>query len=105
MTRIDRYICRSFIGGCIPVLLLLLSLFSFLALSEELEDVGKGAYELLDALLVIVYTLPTRLVYLLPVTVLLGGLLGLGTLANHSELISMRAAAISPVRLAISAAA
>ncbi|MBV1905402.1 MAG: LPS export ABC transporter permease LptG [Pseudomonadales bacterium] len=101
MTLFDRYISVSFIGGCIPVLLLLLSLFSFLALAEELEDVGKGAYHLADALQVVIYTLPARLVDLFPITVLLGGLLGLGALANHAELISMRAAAISPARLAL----
>ncbi|RLA59782.1 MAG: LPS export ABC transporter permease LptG [Gammaproteobacteria bacterium] len=100
MTKIDRYLSTSFLGGCVPVLLLLLSLFSFLALSEELEDVGEGAYELADALLVVVYTTPALVVDLLPVTVLLGGLLGLGALANNLELISMRAAAITPVRLA-----
>jgi lipopolysaccharide export system permease protein len=99
VNTVDRYITTSFVGGCIPVLLLLLSLFSFLALAEELEDVGKGAYELADALLVVVYTLPARIVDLLPVTVLLGGLLGLGALANQGELISMRAAAISPSRI------
>ena len=99
MNKFDAYLTTSFIGGCIPVLLLLLSLFSFLALAEELEDVGKGAYELTDALLVVAYTLPARIVDLLPVTVLLGGLLGLGALANHGELISMRAAAISPFRI------
>ena len=101
MTKIDRYLSTSFLGGCVPVLLLLLSLFSFLALSEELGDVGKGAYELVDALLVVVYTLPALVVDLLPVTVLLGGLLGLGALANNLELISMRAAAITPVRIAL----
>ena len=101
MTKIDRYLSISFLGGCVPVLLLLLSLFSFLALSEALEDVGEGAYELVDALLVVVYTLPALVVDLLPVTVLLGGLLGLGVLANNLELISMRAAAITPVRIAL----
>jgi lipopolysaccharide export system permease protein len=101
MTKIDRYLTTSFLGGCVPVLLLLLSLFSFLSLSEELEDVGEGAYELVDALLVVVYTMPALVVDILPVTVLLGGLLGLGALANNLELISMRAAAITPVRIAL----
>lgn len=101
MRKIDRYIGVSFLAGCVPVLLLLLTLFSFLSLSEELEDVGDGAYELVDALLVVAYTLPALAVDLLPVTVLLGGLLGLGALANNLELISMRAAAISPVRIAV----
>jgi len=101
MKKLDRYIGISVVAGCIPVLLLLLSLFSLLALSEELEDVGDGIYQLTDALQVVVLGLPVLLVDLLPVTVLLGGLLGLGALANHQELISMRAAAISPVRMAL----
>ena len=99
MNVIDRYVSANFLGGCIPVLLLLLSLFSFLALSEELEDVGDGSYELLDALMVVVYSLPALTVNLLPVTVLLGGLLGLGALANNLELIALRAAAVSPLRI------
>ncbi|MCB1707392.1 MAG: LptF/LptG family permease, partial [Halioglobus sp.] len=99
MNKMDRYLTASFIGGCIPVLVLLLSLFGFLALSEELEDVGDGSYELVDALLVVAYTMPALIVDLLPVTVLLGGLLGLGALANNLELVSLRAAAISPVRI------
>ena len=101
MTRLDNYISTSFLAGCVPVILLLLSLFSFLALSEELQDVGDGTYEITDALLVVVYSLPALIVDLLPVTLLLGGLLGLGALANNLELISMRAAAISPARIAV----
>lgn len=105
MKILDRYISGSLLAGCIPVALLLLSLFSLLALSEELEDVGDGAYELSDALLVVAMGVPTLLVDLLPVTVLLGGLLGLGALANNLELTSLRAAAVSPLRLAVPIAA
>lgn len=101
MKVIDRYISTNFLGGCVPVLLLLLSLFSFLALSEELEDVGDGSYELVDALLVVAYGLPALTVGLLPVTVLLGGLLGLGGLANNLEIIALRAAALSPLRISM----
>ncbi|MFT4518804.1 MAG: lipopolysaccharide export system permease protein [Halioglobus sp.] len=101
MTRIDSYISSSFLRGCLPVLALLLTLFGILALSEELENVGEGAYELSDALIVVAYTMPALIVSLLPVTALLGGLLGLGTLANNLELVSLRAAAVSPVRIAV----
>lgn len=83
------------------MILMLLSLFSFLALSEELEDVGKGSYELVDALLVVACGLPALAVNLLPVTVLLGGLLGLGALANNLELTAMRAAAVSTARICV----
>lgn len=101
MTRLDNYIGKSFLAGCMPVMLLLLSLFSFLGLSEELEDVGEGSYEIVDALLVVAYGLPALAVDLLPVTVLMGGLLGLGALSSNQELISMQAAAISPRRIAL----
>jgi lipopolysaccharide export system permease protein len=98
---IDRHIGLSLLAGCLPVLVLLVSLFSLLALSQELDDVGEGIYEISDALLVVALGLPVLVVDLLPVTVLLGGLLGLGALASNLEFTSLRAAAISPIRLAV----
>lgn len=100
MNRLDRYIVRNFVLGMIPVLLLLLMLFSFMALAEALEDVGQGAFTQLDAYMVVLYTAPRRIVDLLPVTTLLGGLMGLGAMANHQELIAARVAGMSRPRLA-----
>ena len=81
-------------------MLLLLALFSFMALAEELEDIGKGSFTLADALMVVFLTTPKRVVELLPVTALLGGLLGLGAMANHRELIAIRTSGISKQRIA-----
>lgn len=100
MMILDRYIASNYLKGMVPVLLLLLALFSFLALSEELEEVGKGTYRQIDAFLVVLYTSPRRIVDLLPVTALLGGLMGLGAMANHQELIAARAAGLSKARMA-----
>ena len=100
MLKIDRYIMQRFLLGIIPALLLLLSLFSFMALAEELEDVGKGTFMLPDALMVVFLTTPKRIVELLPVTALLGGLLGLGAMANNRELIAIRTSGISKQRIA-----
>ena len=100
MLRIDRYIMTQFVIGIIPALLLLLALFSFMALAEELEDVGRGSFTLPDALMVVILTSPKRIVELLPVTTLLGGLLGLGAMANHRELIVIRTIGISKLRIA-----
>src|SRR5210317_532084 len=90
----------QFVTGIIPALLLLLALFSFMALAEELEDVGKGSFKLADALMVVFLTSPKRIVELLPVTTLLGGLIGLGAMANHRELIAIRTIGISKPRIA-----
>jgi len=100
MKRLDRYIMRNFLLGMVPVLLLLLILFSFMALSEELEDVGQGLFTQFDAFMVVLYTAPRRMVELLPVTTLLGGLMGLGAMASHQELIAARVAGMSRPRLA-----
>ena len=79
MKILDKYIVVNFLKGLFPVLLLLLALFSFVALADELEKVGKGTFSQIDAFLVLLYTSPRRIVDLMPVTALLGGLMGLGT--------------------------
>jgi lipopolysaccharide export system permease protein len=90
----------QFVIGIIPALLLLLALFSFMSLASELEDVGKGSFTLPDALMVVFLTTPKRIVELLPVSTLLGGLIGLGAMANYRELIAIRTAGISKQRIA-----
>lgn len=104
MLRIDRYIMSQFVLGIIPALLLLLALFSFMSLAEELEDVGKGGFTLADALMVVFLTTPKRIVELLPVSTLLGGLIGLGAMANYRELIAIRTVGISKQRIALTVA-
>jgi lipopolysaccharide export system permease protein len=101
MRKIDRYIMQQFLAGLLPVMLLLLALFSFLALGEELEDVGTGGFKLPDALMVVFLTTPKRVVDLLPVAVLLGGLLGLGAMANNRELIAIRSSGLSKRHIAL----
>ena len=97
---IERYLVRhiAFAGG--SVLLVLLILFSFLALTDALDDVGKGAYTSADAFAVVLLTLPALVVDLLPITCLLGTLLGLGMLANHHERTAVRASGMPTWRLA-----
>jgi lipopolysaccharide export system permease protein len=100
MMLLDRYIAANYLKGLLPVMLLLLALFSFLTLTDELEMVGHGTFRQIDAFLVVLYTSPRRIVDLMPVTALLGGLMGLGAMANHQELIAARAAGLSKARMA-----
>jgi len=99
MLKIDRYIMLNFILGIIPVLILLLSLFSFLTLAGFLQDVGKGSFVLSDAFRMVALTTPKRIVDLLPVSTFLGGLMGLGMMANNRELVAIRAAGMSKRRI------
>lgn len=100
MQTLDRYIERNFLSGAAIVLLVLLPLFAFLTLAAELDEVGKGTYTSFDALTVVGYSLPKLVLDLLPVTALLGVLIGLGAMANHRELIIINAFGISARRTA-----
>ncbi len=100
MTVADRYIALNFIRASGIVLLLLLALFSFVGLGEELEDVGAGSFTSADAFSVVLLTTPKRVIDLLPISALLGAVLGLGAMANHREIIALRSAGLSPWWLA-----
>lgn len=99
MATLGRHLVTSIGLALLPVLFLLLALFGFLSLAEELEDVGEGTFEALDAITVVGLSLPNLVLDLLPVALLLGALVGLGGLASNSELIAARAAGRSPVQL------
>ena len=55
---------------------------------------------LLSSLMVVFLTTPKRIVDLLPVATLLGGLLGLGAMANNRELIAIRTSGLSKRHIA-----
>ena len=100
MSIINRFIALNFLIGASIVLMILVSLFGFLTLAEALEDVGKGTFTTFDALAIVGYTLPKIIIDLLPVTALLGVLIGLGAMANNREIIVMRASGLSVGQIA-----
>ena len=99
MTLLDRYLFVALIRGGGPVLLGLLGLFGFIELAEQLEDVGKGTFSSLDALRIVAFSLPRIGIDVLPVTCLLGTVVGLGALANQLEITAMRAGGLGVRRL------
>ena len=78
MTIVERYLALNFVKATGLVLMLLLALFSFLGFAEALEDVGTGSFTTSDAVSVVFLTTPKRITDLLPVSALLGAILGLG---------------------------
>ena len=103
MKILDRYIFRTVAATTAVALLVLLLLELFLSLLVELEDVGKGRYDFMAAVRYLLLIQPQRLYEMFPMALLVGGLLGMGALASGSELIAMRAAGLSLMRLTGSA--
>jgi lipopolysaccharide export system permease protein len=74
-------------------------LFSFFELLSQLDDVGRGGYRLNNAVIFVILTLPKRLLDLMPISTLLAGIIALGLLADHNELLALQSAGISPQRI------
>lgn len=91
----ERYLARELYAATALVLAAFLALFAFFDLIHELQDLGKGGYELQDAVLYVALTVPGRVYELFPIAVLIGTLYGLTLLARHSEITVLRASGLS----------
>src|ERR1700742_4511749 len=100
MTVLDRYIVRSILGFVLLAETVLLILGGLVIFIDQQDDIGVGQYGTLNALMVTLLTLPQQTYELLPVTALIGSLLGLGQLARGSELVVIRATGVSTQRIA-----
>lgn len=99
MKILDRYIGLSVVSSMFIVLFILLALFTFVGFFEEVDNIGQGDYEVEQAILYVMLTVPTIVYQLLPMTALLGCTIGLGLLANNSELVVVRAAGVPIKRI------
>jgi len=97
--RLSRYVARTVIAGTLLVLAVIVSIDALFTFIGEIASTGEGEYTITLALLYILLTLPARIYELFPAAVAIGGVVGLGGLAAHSELIVMRAAGISTRRI------
>ena len=96
MTIINHYLAIQVLMGLGIATAVLLPLFSFLDLLDQLDDVGKGTYRVEDAFLHTALLLPRRFVQLAPFIALLGNVIALGRLAVNSELTALRVAGFPP---------
>jgi len=100
MSVLDRYIVRAILAAVALVMLVFLVLGALFVFIDQQSDVGTGRYTELGALWYTLLNLPQLAYELLPITALIGALLGLGTLARGSELTVIRATGVSVMRLA-----
>ena len=104
MTTLDRYLLRTILGSVLMVMAVFLTLGGLFLFIGQQDDIGVGRYTALDALGFVLLNLPQQAWELLPISALIGTLVGLGALARGSELTVMRAAGMSVWRIARAAA-
>jgi lipopolysaccharide export system permease protein len=107
MKLLDRYIAKAILASIGLVTLMLAGLQIFILFVNQLDDLGRGDFGIIQAALYVLLQTPYQVYLFFPMACLLGCLVGLGIMANHRELIVMRAAgmSISQISLAVFKAA
>ncbi|WP_116963467.1 LPS export ABC transporter permease LptG [Fastidiosibacter lacustris] len=100
MKRLTLYVASTVLYTSFIMILALTAIFLLFTYIAQAGDIGKGKYTALIAFLYVVYQAPANIYLIMPVCALLGGLMGLGLLANNSELIVMRASGQSISQIA-----
>ncbi len=102
MDILDRYIGKTMIMGVFAVMLVMVTLDSLISFAGEATNIGRANYGVWDAITFIVFTIPQKIYIMFPMIALLGTILSLGVMAGNSELIAMRAAGVSIMRITYS---
>lgn len=101
MSVLARYLMTSIIGHTLLVITVLLTLSSLYMFIEQQNDIGVGTFTTADAFLYVALTMPQYAFDMLPIAALIGSLLALGNLARSMELIVIRAAGVSVIRIGL----
>lgn len=96
---LTKYLMRTILTTTALVLLVLLALAGLFEFIAELDDT-QGDYQTPQVVLYSLLRLPQLAFEMLPIASLIGSLLALGALAANSEIIVMRSAGLSVMRLA-----
>jgi lipopolysaccharide export system permease protein len=98
MRTARRYLALEIYRSCAVVLLALLGLFTFFALVDDLDGLGKK-FTILAMFYMQALETPARLYDLLPIGLLIGSILALAGLAQRNELVILRVSGVSGMRL------
>lgn len=99
MNLLDRYIGQSVITGVATVLMIFIVLYEIFSFAGETNQIGRADYTVWSALQYSLLRIPQHIYELFPLSMLLGTMLGLGWLANHNELVIIRMAGVSLLRI------
>ena len=101
MKIIQRYFIANLVWTTFLALAILVGIFAFLSLIDQLEDAGQGNYDTYQAIVYVVLTLPRLAYEIIPISAMIGGMTSLALLARNSELDVIRLSGVSQYSLAV----
>ena len=94
MILLDRYLCKQFARNLLLVLAALLTIYLLIDFFERIDDFVERGKSLSLAAKYFVLKIPLIVGQLTPVIILLGGIIVLGLLNHHGEILALKAVGI-----------
>ncbi|MFW5432480.1 MAG: LPS export ABC transporter permease LptG [Methylophilaceae bacterium] len=101
MRILNRYFWQETILSILMIMLGLISMFSFFDLIQELDSLGRGNYNINNMLIFVLLSIPGHVYEVVPVAVLIGMMVSLGSLSRNSELVVMRVSGLSIIDIGL----
>jgi len=99
-SRLSNHVAATVLAAIAIALMAIVGLDVVAAVIDQIGDI-KANYRFVDTLVYVATKLPSTLYEYIPVSALIGCLVGLGVLATNSEVIVMRASGVSLLRILI----
>jgi lipopolysaccharide export system permease protein len=99
MSLIANYLRGTVLRSILLVVVLIAGMQVFVLSIGELDEIGRGDYGIWQALLHVLLQLPYQMVLFFPMACCAGCILGLGRLAESSELVVIRTAGVSVLQI------
>jgi lipopolysaccharide export system permease protein len=95
MRLLTRYLAREIYSSVALVFAVLIMLFFFMDLIQELNDIGEGNYRIGHVLLYVTLIIPGHIYELFPLAALIGSIFAIVQMASNSELMVYRSSGAS----------
>lgn len=95
MTLIERYVGKTVVSSILVTLGVLVGISTLFRFIDQLKYIGRADFTALTATLYSLYLIPQDLEAFFPMAAMIGGLVGLGAMAQSSELVVMQAVGMS----------
>ncbi|QLB12760.1 lipopolysaccharide export system permease protein [Bisgaardia hudsonensis] len=101
LNTLERYIGKNILSTIVVTLFTLVGLSAIIKFVEQFRVIGKGSYDIVQAMIFTLLTIPKDIETFFPMAALLGALIALGNLASRSELIVMQSSGFSRFRIGL----
>lgn len=99
---LDRYVGKNIIFYVLIISVCLTLFATLIGLIDSLRYIGRGHIDFMFVVEYNLYKLPGILVTFFPVSILIGGVIGLGSMAKNSEIVILQSIGLSKLNIGIS---